>query len=88
MNDERLVPMLEHYAQTRDPALRDALVEGYLPLARAVARKFAGRGAEMEDLEQVASIALLKAIDRFEVIEREDKSDPRSKIVYIRDLEM
>lgn len=66
MNDEKLVPMLERYAQTRDPALRDALVEGYLPLARAVARKFVGRGAELEDLEQVASIALLKALDRFE----------------------
>lgn len=32
--------------------------------------------------------SMVKAIDRFEVIEREDKSDPRSKIVYIRDLEM
>lgn len=31
---------------------------------------------------------MVKAIDRFEVMEREDKSDPRSKIVYIRDLEM
>ena len=31
---------------------------------------------------------MVKAIDRFEVIEREDKADPRSKIVYIRDLEM
>lgn len=31
---------------------------------------------------------MVKAIGRFEVIEREDKSDPRSKIVYIRDLEM
>lgn len=31
---------------------------------------------------------MVKAIDRFEVIEREDKSDPRSKNVYIRDLEM
>ena len=31
---------------------------------------------------------MVKAIDRFEVIEREDKSDPKSKIVYIRDLEM
>ena len=31
---------------------------------------------------------MVKAIDRFEVLEREDKSDPRSKIVYIRDLEM
>ena len=32
--------------------------------------------------------SMVKAIDRFEVVEREDKSDPRSKIVYIRDLEM
>ena len=66
MNDERLLPLLEQYALSRDAVLRDRLVEGYLPLARAVARKFAGRGAEMEDLEQVASIALLKAIERFE----------------------
>ena len=31
---------------------------------------------------------MVKAIDRFEVVEREDKSDPRSKLVFIRDLEM
>lgn len=66
MNDKQLFSMLEGYAATRDPALRDQLVEGYLPLAKAVARKFAGRGVELEDLEQVASIALLKALERFE----------------------
>ena len=66
MNDERLVPLLNEYAQSRDTALRDELFEGYLPLARAVARKFAGRGVETEDLEQVAGMALLKALERFE----------------------
>ena len=66
MNDERLLPLLEQYARSRDTLLRDQLVEGYLPLARAVARKFAGRGVEVEDLEQVAAIALMKAIERFE----------------------
>lgn len=66
MNDKQLFSMLEGYAATRDPALRDQLVESYLPLAKAVARKFMGRGAEIEDLEQVASIALLKALERFE----------------------
>lgn len=66
MKDERLLPLMEQYAKSRDTALRDQLVEGYLPLARAVARKFAGRGAEVEDLEQVAAIALMKAIERFE----------------------
>lgn len=66
MNDEVLIPMLERYAATRDTALRDELFEQYLPLARAVARKFIGRGAELEDLEQVAAMALLKALERFE----------------------
>ena len=66
MNDDRLVPLLEQYAEHRSPALRDELVESYLPLARAVARRFEGRGAEREDLQQVASIALMKAVERFE----------------------
>lgn len=67
MNDERLLPLLEQYARSRDTLLRDQLVEGYLPLARAVARKFAGRGVDLEDLEQVAAIALMKALERFEL---------------------
>jgi len=66
MNDELLIPKLERYAATRDTALRDELFEQYLPLSRAVARKFMGRGVELEDLEQVAAMALLKALERFE----------------------
>ena len=66
MNDEHLIPLLERYAASRDPALRDELFEHYLPLARAVAGKFSGRGVETEDLEQVAGMALLKALERFD----------------------
>jgi RNA polymerase sigma-B factor len=66
MNDERLASLLERYASTRSSALRDELVESYLPLVRAVARRFEGRGVEREDLQQVASIALMKAIERFD----------------------
>ena len=66
MNDEHLIPLLERYAASRDPALRDELFEHSLPLARAVARKFSGRGVETEDLEQVAGMALLKALERFD----------------------
>ena len=66
MNDEHLIPLLERYAASRDPALRDELFEHYLPLARAVARKFSGCGVETEDLEQVAGMALLKALERFD----------------------
>ena len=66
MNDERLLPLLEQYAATRDSALRDRLVEGYLPMAHAVARKFAGRGVEVEGLERGAASALSKASERCE----------------------
>lgn len=66
MNDEHLVPLLEQYARTRDPQLRDRLVEGYYPLSKAVARRFAGRGVEIEDLQQVAGMALVKAVERYE----------------------
>ncbi len=48
-----------------DPGAREALLERFRPLARYLARRFRGR-AEQEDLEQVAALALLKAIDRFE----------------------
>ncbi|HZD78663.1 MAG TPA: SigB/SigF/SigG family RNA polymerase sigma factor [Actinomycetota bacterium] len=49
-----------------DPAARDELVVRNLPLASYLARKFVGRGEALEDLEQVANLALLKAIDRFD----------------------
>lgn len=66
MNDERTIPLLEEYAQRPSKELRDTLFEEYFPLAKAVARRFVGRGVEVEDLEQVAGMALLKALDRFE----------------------
>lgn len=37
-----------------------------MPLCRHIARRFVGQGVEAEDLEQVAAMALLKAIERFE----------------------
>lgn len=66
MDDTRLTPLLADYARTRDRDVMALLVEGYLPLCRTIARKFRGQGVETEDLEQVAAIALMKAIERFE----------------------
>ncbi|MFH1511888.1 MAG: sigma-70 family RNA polymerase sigma factor [Bacillota bacterium] len=66
-NDERMGALFQEYADTRAVHIRDELVEGYLPLAKAVARRFEGRGIEGEDLQQVASMALLKAVERFDV---------------------
>jgi RNA polymerase sigma-B factor len=49
-----------------DDAVRDELVARFQPLAEYFARRFAGRGEPIEDLQQVASIGLLNAIDRFD----------------------
>jgi RNA polymerase sigma-B factor len=49
-----------------DPADREEAVRRYLPLARSLARRYRGSGEPIEDLEQVASIGLLNAIDRFD----------------------
>ena len=49
-----------------DPALRDRLIEDYLWIARHGARRFSGRGETSDDLMQVASLALVKAVDRFD----------------------
>jgi RNA polymerase sigma-B factor len=54
------------YAQTRDGALRDELVSAHLGLAEYLARRFANRGEPLDDLVQVASLGLLKALDRFD----------------------
>jgi RNA polymerase sigma-B factor len=51
---------------TDDPALRDQLIEDYLWIARHGARRFGGRGESADDLLQVASLALVKAVDRFD----------------------
>jgi RNA polymerase sigma-B factor len=54
------------FARTHDPALRDALVTEHLALAQQLARRFSSRGEPYDDLVQVASIGLLKSVDRFD----------------------
>jgi RNA polymerase sigma-B factor len=52
--------------RTEDPALRDKIIADHLWLARHGARRFAGRGESQDDLLQVASLALVNAVDRFD----------------------
>jgi RNA polymerase sigma-B factor len=47
-------------------AQRERLIESHLPLVKAVARRYAGRDAELDDLVQVGAIGLIKASDRFD----------------------
>ena len=56
----------ELFGALPDRAARDALFGRYAGIARHLARRFAGRGESIEDLEQVASIGLIKAMERFD----------------------
>jgi RNA polymerase sigma-B factor len=63
---EELRRKFVEFAQTRDPRLRDTLIEAHLGLAEYLARRFSNRGEPMDDLVQVASVGLVKAVDRFD----------------------
>ena len=53
-------------AHEGDKAARDTLAEENMGLVWSMVRRFANRGVEMEDLCQIGSIGLLKAIDKFD----------------------
>ena len=59
--------LLRRWHEDADRLARDELVERMLPLARSLARRYANKGEPLDDLEQVASVGLLKAIDRFDL---------------------
>jgi RNA polymerase sigma-B factor len=62
--EERL--LFTRYARERTPQLRAALIERYLPLARQLARRYQRPDEPLDDLVQVASLGLVKAVDRFD----------------------
>ncbi|HWM14541.1 MAG TPA: sigma-70 family RNA polymerase sigma factor, partial [Gaiellaceae bacterium] len=59
--------LLRRYHDGGDLEARERLIEQYLPLVRSLARRYANRGEQLEDLVQVGCIGLIKAIDRFDV---------------------
>jgi RNA polymerase sigma-B factor len=61
-----LMVVFNDYATTRDSALRDQLIEAHIGLAEYLARRFANRGEPLDDLVQVASLGLVKAVERFD----------------------
>jgi RNA polymerase sigma-B factor len=58
--------LIRAWQEDGDSTARAVLVERLLPLAQGLARRYAGRGEPLDDLEQVACVGLLKAIDRFD----------------------
>jgi RNA polymerase sigma-B factor len=48
-----------------DTRARETIILRFLPMARALARQYEGRGEPIEDLVQAASVGLIKAVDRY-----------------------
>ena len=69
---EREAELLQRWDEIKDTdnpersAVRDELVTMHLPLVRYVARRYIGRGESPDDIMQVGTIGLMKAIDRFD----------------------
>lgn len=59
--------LFKRYKETGDEQAREQLVLAHLNLARFLASKFKNRGESLDDLVQVATIGLIKAIDRFDI---------------------
>jgi RNA polymerase sigma-B factor len=65
--------LFERARQHGDQHARQQLIERYLPLARRLARRYQRAEEPLEDLVQVASLGLVKAVDRF---------DPERPVVF------
>lgn len=87
--DERL---FAGYQDHGDMAARDELVRRFLPLARRLARRYRCPSEPLDDLEQVASVGLVKAIERFDADRGADFSSYAAATIlgelkhYFRDL--
>jgi RNA polymerase sigma-B factor len=59
--------LLRRYHEQGDRAAREQLIEQYMSLVRSLARRYANRGEQLDDLVQIGAIGLIKAIDRFDL---------------------
>src|SRR5579871_3937555 len=59
--------LLRRYHENGDLQAREQLIEQYMSLVRSLARRYSYRGEQLDDLVQIGSIGLIKAIDRFDI---------------------
>lgn len=64
---EYIYELFEKYAKTRDINIRNKLVEKFIYIPQILSKKYLGKGADYEDIYQVASMGLIYAIERFDL---------------------
>jgi RNA polymerase sigma-B factor len=69
---KKIDPLVVEYCKTKNPALRDEIIVNYKSLVEFIARKLAFNRSDTDDLVQIGSIAILKALDRFDVTKETD----------------
>ena len=65
MTNEQALELFRKYRETGDIAVRNALIENYMYVAEILAKKFAGRGVDYDDLVQIASEGLISGVEKF-----------------------
>lgn len=63
--DERKELFLQFH-KTRDPEIRNTLIEEHLYIADIITKKYTGKGIDYDDIYQVASLGLIYAVDRYD----------------------
>lgn len=58
--------LIDRYSESKDPALREQLIERFMPLARSLAMRYRNGSEPLDDLIQVACEGLVRAVDGFD----------------------
>ena len=66
MTEERINELFKLYKESGDDSIRNQIAEHYLYIAEILAKKFVGRGVDYDDLYQIAAMALIRGIERFD----------------------
>lgn len=66
MTNQEAIELFREYRKTGDKKIRNKLIQNYMYVAEILAKKFAGRGVEYDDLKQVASEALISGVEKFD----------------------
>jgi RNA polymerase sigma-B factor len=91
VRDRRDRILIRRYAATKDPRLREQLIERFMPLARSLAMRYRNGSEPLDDLIQVASEGLVRAVDGFDPERRTNFSSYATPVIlgalrhYFRD---